>query len=127
MITATASSVTDIHGIGPLTAAIIIGRVSVTSAGSRPPDTSPATTAPPRSKRHQDRRNGTGSTRVATANSTMRSTWPLSPRSATRPTAATTTSANKPRARPAKRMRALKRRISDAVYQRLAVDARSST
>jgi len=58
---------------------------------------------PPRSKRHRDRRIGTLSARAETANSTTRSTWPLSPKSATQHPDATTTSANRPMARPAKK------------------------
>ena len=68
---------------------------------------------------------GTGSTPAGTASSTTRSTPRRSPRSPTTPPAASTTSASWPRARRKKEaMRALKRRISDAVYRQLLADTR---
>jgi Transposase len=57
-----------------------------------------------------------------------RSTWPRSPRSGTSTaTAAPTTTARSPKAKPTKKpLRSLKRRISDAIYARLRADARQA-
>ena len=64
-VAATSTSLTDIRGVGVVTAAMIIGHVA-TSTASPPPRTSPATTAPPRSKRHRVTGDGIDSTRAAT-------------------------------------------------------------
>ncbi len=68
----------------------------------------------------------TGSTRAATGSSTTPCTSPPSCKPAVTPQAASTSNANSPRARPRKRpYRALKRRISDAVYKQLRNDRRA--
>ena len=59
-VTASATTITEIHGIGPLTAAIIIGRVGDITPIPDRRVTSPATTAPHRSKHPQDPRSGIG-------------------------------------------------------------------
>ena len=74
-VLASGTTVTDIHGIGPLGAAIILGHTG-DIARSRPAATSPATPAPPPSPRPAAPNNGTGSTLAATGNSTGRCTSP---------------------------------------------------
>jgi site-specific recombinase XerD len=66
-VLASSTTVTDIHGIGSLGAAIILGHTGDVT-GSRPAATSPATPAPPRSPPRAGQPNGTGSTRLATGN-----------------------------------------------------------
>jgi hypothetical protein len=70
---------------------------SVTQPGSRPQRGSLPTTAPPPSKPPAGPAAVTGSTREATASSTMPFTWPQSPRSATTRRAAPSTSARSPK------------------------------
>lgn len=63
----------------------------------------------------------------STGGSTTSSIWPRSPRSATATaTAATATTASSPRARPNEALRALKRRVSDAIFIRLQTEDRQS-
>jgi transposase len=56
---ASKTTVTEVFGIGPLTAAIIVGRVGDVRRFP-PPGTSPGTTGPHRSKHRRDRRSDTG-------------------------------------------------------------------
>jgi transposase len=95
-VTASGTSLLELHGVGPIVAGFILGHVGdparfPTQSGS------PPTTAPPPSKPPAVPANATGSTREATASSTTPSTWPRSPRSATTPRVAPTTSARSPR------------------------------
>ena len=64
-VKASGTTVTDVHGVGPVMAAYILGHTA-TSPGSRPPATTPATTAPHRSRHPRPPRTGTGSTRTGT-------------------------------------------------------------
>jgi transposase len=74
-VAASGSTVTEIHGVGPVSPPIS-SATPARSAASPAPGTTPATTAPPPSKPRADRPSGTGSTPTGTANSTMPSTWP---------------------------------------------------
>jgi transposase len=124
VITATATSLTEIHGIGPVTAAIILGRVS--DIGRFP------------TSGHFARHNGTA---PIEASSGPKKRHRLNPRGdrqlnhAIHMAAVTQVGHNTPgrvyylrkQAEGKTRkeaMRALKRHISDAVYQRLVADAR---
>ncbi len=124
IITATATTLTDIHGVGPVTAAIILGRVS--DIGRFP------------TSGHFARHNGTA---PIEASSGPKKRHRLNPRGdrqlnhAIHMAAVTQVGHNTPgRAYYLRKqaegktrkeaMRALKRHISDAVYQRLVTDAR---
>jgi transposase len=98
-VLASKTTVDDLYGIGPIGAAIIVGR-SGDIRRFQPPVTTPDTTAPRRSRHRRVPGRGIGSTLAVIVNSTMRSTPPRSPRSRTTIPAATTTYASKPTARP---------------------------
>jgi transposase len=127
VITATASSVTDIHGIGPLTAAIIIGRVGdigrFPTAGhfARHNGTAPIEASSGPKKRH--RLNPRGDRQLNHAIH-MAAVTQVGHATNGRDYYLRKQAEGKTRK---EAMRALKRRISDAVYQRLTADARSST
>jgi transposase len=101
-VSASGTTVTDVFGVGSLMAAIILGRSGdirrFATAGhyARHNGTAPIEASSGPTARH--RLNPRGD-----ANSTTRSTPRRSPRSATTHPAAPTTSANKPKARPAKK------------------------
>ena len=101
-VVASATTVTDVFGVGPIVAAIIIGHTGdvrrFPTAG-----TSPATTAPHRSKRRRDRRAAPAQPAREPPTQPRASTSPRSPRSATTHPAAPTTSANKPKGRPGRK------------------------
>ncbi len=101
-VAASGTSLTNIRGVGPIGAAIILGSVGDV-ARSPPQATSRHTTPLPPSKPPPETRPGTGSTREATANSTTPSTSQPSPNSATPTKAATTTTRNELKAKPAKK------------------------
>jgi transposase len=65
-VTTAATTVTDVYGVGPICAAIIVG-TPVTSGASPPQGTSLATTPPHPSRPRQGHDPGTGSTHAATA------------------------------------------------------------
>ena len=96
-VTASGTTLLELHGVGPIVAAFILGHVGDPGPVPDPGRGSRPTTAPPPSKPPAGPANATGSTRAATASSTTPSTWPQSPRSATTPRAASTTSARSPR------------------------------
>ncbi len=101
-VAASATTLTDLLGIGDVVAAKILARTGAITR-FRPRRPSPPTAAWPRSKSHPETSFGTGSPAQATASSTTRCTsWPL-PRSDTTAPAATTTSANAPPGRVTKR------------------------
>jgi transposase len=89
-VAASGTTVTEVYGVGPIVAALLIGTPG-TSPGSRPRATTPPTTAPHPSRRPPARSSGTGSTSAATASSTTPCTWPRSPSSAATPRDAPTT------------------------------------
>ena len=99
---------------------------SATSAASPPGTTSPPTTAPHRSRSPPATGRSTGCPAAGTGNSTTPSTWPRSPRSATAAArAAPTTSSKIAEGMTGKcALRALKRKISDTLYERMIDDAR---
>jgi transposase len=101
-VDASGTTLREVHGVGPIVAALILA-MSVTWPGSPRRHGSRPTTAPPRSKPPAARGNGTGSTRAATANSTMRCISSPSPKSDTTPPAAPTTSARSPKGSPRKK------------------------
>lgn len=74
------TTVTDIYGVGPIVAAFLIGYTGDPRRFATADHYAP-TTAPPPSKCPPVARPVTGSACAATANSTMPSTWPPSPRS----------------------------------------------
>ena len=125
-VAASGTTLTDLFGIGPIIAAMLIGYTGDITRFARPRSLR-------RLQRHRPGRvllrrphRAPGVASAATGNSTTRSTWPRSARSATRtPTAAPTSTARSPRARPRREaIRALKRQISNAVYRQLVIDAR---
>jgi transposase len=91
-VTASGTSLLELHGVGPIVAGFILGH-----AGDPARFPTPARFAPPPSKPPAGPAVVTGSTHAATASSTTRFTWPPSPRSATTPPAGPTTSARSPR------------------------------
>src|SRR5918996_1466379 len=121
-VDASKTTVIDLYGVGPIGAAIISDTAAI-SAGSRPPGTTPATTAPPPLKRPRVPRPATGSTPEAPGSSTTPSTPQPSPRSPTITPAASTTHASWPRGKTKKQAtRVLKRRISDVIYRQCLAD-----
>ena len=92
---ASSSSVTQVYGVGPLVAALILGQTGDVHRFAAP-ISSPATTAPHRSRRPPARGCGIGSTRAATVSSIMRCTGSRSPRSVTTPPAGPTTNGKRP-------------------------------
>jgi transposase len=119
------TTVTEVYGVGPICAAIILGYVGdiarFPTAGhfARYNATAPidASSGP----QARQRLNPAG-----TASSTTPCTWPPSARSATTPQAGLTTSASRPRARPAKKPSAPSRDASatPSTGGRLVADAR---
>ncbi len=105
-LTAYGTTLTNIHGIGDVGAATIIGIVD-DPRGFPPAATSPRSPAPRRCKPPPATSNATDCRGAATANSTRCCTPPPKPRSAAAVPAATTTNANSPRARAAWRRCAL--------------------
>jgi transposase len=103
IVAATGTGLTGLFGVGPVIAAAVLGDVRDVSrfpAGT----TSPPTTAPRRSRCPRARARSTGCPGAGTGGSTMPSTWPRSPRSASGTArAAPITRRSWPRARPAKR------------------------
>ena len=126
VITATATTLTDIHGIGPLTAAIIIGRVGdvgrFPTAGhfARHNGTAPIEASSGPKKRH--RLNPRGDRQLNHAIH-MAAVTQVGHATNGRDYYLRKQAEGKTRK---EAMRALKRRISDAVYQRLVQDARSN-
>ena len=102
-VTASGTSLTEVSGAGPVIAATVIGDV-ITVARFPAGTISPPATAPPQSRCPRGSGRFTGCRCAAAGASTMPSLWPRSPRSGTSTaTAAPTTSASSPRARPARR------------------------
>ena len=103
VVAAAGTSLTGLFGVGPVVAATVIGDVrDVSRFPGRA--TSPPTTGPRRSRCPPARGKSTGCPGAGTGVSTMPSTWPRSPRSATGTArAAPTTTRSWPRARPRKR------------------------
>jgi transposase len=97
------TSLTEVFGVGPVIAAAVTGDVrDVSRFPGRDHFAAYNGTAPSRCR--PDSARSAGSPGAATAASTTPSTWPLSPRSATATArAAPTTTANAPKARPAKK------------------------
>ncbi len=124
VITASATTLTDIHGIGPLTAAIIIGRVGdirrFPSAGhfARHNGTAPIEASSGPKKRHRLNPRGDRQLNHAIHMAAVTQVGHATPG---RDYYLRKQAEGKTRK---EAMRALKRRISDAVYQRLATDAR---
>src|SRR5215470_7505728 len=103
-VKASGTSLTEVFGVGPVTAATVIGDVVIVARfGTRDHfaacnGTAPGRGCPPA------RRRSTGCRCAATGVSTTRSTWPRSPRSGTgTAAAAATTSGRSPRERPTRR------------------------
>ena len=123
-VAASGTTLTEIFGVGPIVAAMLIGytgdptRFATASRFA-------AYTGPPRSSSPPAAGSCTGCPGAATGDSTTPSTSPRSPRSATAtaPAAATTT-ASSPGPHPREAIRALKRRLSDVVWRHLIADAR---
>lgn len=102
-VTASGSTLTQIHGLGAITAAKILALTGDVRR-SPPRSTSPATPAQPRSTSLAATKNTTGSPAAATVNSTRRSTSWRSVKPATPAPGGSTTSASSPRRRlPTKR------------------------
>jgi transposase len=124
VITACATTLTDIHGIGPLTAAIIIGRVGdirrfpTSGHFARHNGTAPIEASSGPKKRH--RLNPRGDRQLNHAIH-MAAVTQVGHATNGRDYYLRKQAEGKTRK---EAMRALKRRISDAVYQRLAADAR---
>ena len=102
--------------------------MSLTCPASLAAITSPPITAPLRSRCPPGTGRSTGCRYAATGASTTRSTWLRSPRSGTGTArVARTTTRSWPRERlTRKRSAALKRQISDAIFARLRIDARTA-
>ncbi len=99
-IAASGTTVTDLFGIGPVIAAMLIG-YSGDIAASRTGTATPPTTAPPPSSSPPAAGPCTGCPNEGTATSTMRSTWLSSASSVTpAPMVASTSTAASPRVRP---------------------------
>ncbi len=115
-VRASGTTLTDLFRVGPVIAATIFGDVANVS-GSPAATSSPPTTTPPRSRRPQESARSSGCPGAATGGRTTPSTWPPSPRSAshTAQAAPTTTRLAKGKT-PKEALRALKRRVSDAIY-----------
>jgi hypothetical protein len=92
LVAATGTTLTDLHGIGPLIAARFLPRPSMSDATRAatplPPRTAPLHCPPP-----QTRPSDTGTTPAGTGNRTGRSTPSRTPKSAATPKAAPTTNA----------------------------------
>ena len=105
-VTASGTSLLELHGVGPIVAGFILGHVGDPARFATPErfasynGTAPIEASSGPRKRHRL------NPRV-TASSTTPSTWPRSPRSATTPRAASTTSARSPRESPRRRRCAL--------------------
>ena len=121
-VTASATTLLEIHGVGPIVAAIILGQVGdARRFPTRDRFAAYNGTAPIEAS--SGPRVGTGSTPAATGSSTMPCTSLPSLRSPTTPRGGATSIASSPRASPRrKHSRALKRRISDAVWRQLRAD-----
>jgi transposase len=101
-VAASATTVTDVYGVGPTCAAILVGHTS--GVGASPARaTSHASTAALPSTHPAGRSNATASTPAGTANSTTRCTSPRSPKWPTTPRDGPTTSARFPKDNPAKK------------------------
>jgi transposase len=120
---ASATTVTEVYGVGPIVAALLIGHSGdIRRFRSKDHYATYNATAPIQASSGLG--SATGSTRPATANSTTRYIWLRSPRSATTPQDVPTTSANSLKAK-ARRKHCghSKRRVNDAVYRQLTLDA----
>ncbi|HWC09753.1 MAG TPA: transposase [Acidimicrobiales bacterium] len=102
-VAASGTSVTEVHGVGPAVAAMVIGDTGWWNA-SRHRVTSHASMAPPPSTPPAARSNVTASTPVATVGSTMRCTSPRSPSSPTTRPVGSSTCARSPRATRAEKL-----------------------
>ena len=128
LVAASKTTLTDTHGVGPIIAATVLGYVgNIARFPTRDQFAAYSGTAPievssGNRKIYRLSRRGTG-------NSTTPSTWPRSARSATTaPSGGSTTTAKSPTAMAHKSaLRALKRRISDALYAQLIADQRPTT
>ena len=122
-VAAADTSVTDIYGVGPVVAAFLVGYTPPIERFTTA-DRYAAYNGTPRSKSPQEARPGIACRGEGTGSSTTRSTPPPSPRSATRHQAAIYYDKKLDEGKTNKEaLRALKRRISDAVYRRLVTDA----
>ena len=98
-VNASGTTLTELHGLGALSAGKILGRVGDASPASARPPRSPATPAPPPSRCPLATWCATGFPALAIANSISAFTsWP-SPKSATIPPAGPTTCGNDPKAK----------------------------
>lgn len=124
-VAASGTTVTQVHGVGPIVAALLMG-TAVTSDGFAPRITTPATTRPRRSRRPADLGHVIGSTRAATVSSTTRCTYPAVTQVG-HDTPGRVYYQRKLAEHKSKKeaLRALERRVSDAVYRQLIIDANS--
>jgi hypothetical protein len=126
LIAATGSTLLQLHGIGPSSAARLLADIGeidrFADKGRSPPGTAPHPSTPPPATSA-----ATACPALATGASTEFCTSWLSCSCATTPKAAPTTDANSPPAKtPMEAMRRLKRRLSDVVYRQMITDIQRS-
>ena len=100
-VAASETTLTEVYGVGAFVACAVKGLVGTSIASPAEPP-SPRTTAPPPSRCPRETRRSTGCPGEATDDSTTPSTWPPSPRSASR-AHRSTTNANELRAKEPKK------------------------